>query len=154
MRERDLRNAIKTALDATNLFDTVWLGGLEDPKGIAASDSTGCGISPNSTVEDLRGGGGGYDAATDGGILYSCRIDLEIIARNEDSQVRDELAEQLLNTAKNTLNGTDLGGLAFPQLTKVSGWTWKKATSSERLIVATLMVRYEDDGWQAADVAE
>ena len=147
MRDRDVRNAIQTALTATGAFDAVWIFGLPEDRGTGASEQAMCAIIPQgSRQEDL------WDSATAGGLVITSRVGLVLAYRHEDPQLRDEGAELLLDTAANALNGQDLGGQIFPQTARVVQWDWQPATVPERRIQAVFSYQYICEGWDNYDV--
>lgn len=148
MRERDFRNNLKDALLQTGQFDDVSLVGLpETDAGAPASDSQLAAIQPGST--QFRSG---WDAAPGGGRWFTCQLLVTILARREDPQLCDELAEQLLNAVRNAADGQILVyGFNEPQKTMCTGWRWLPRTAPERRIAITLTYDYIQDGWNAAD---
>lgn len=143
-----MRNAIRTALLATNAFDEVWIWGLPEQYGTGASKQAAAAIDPQATAEnDL------YD--DEGAIEYRCTITITLLYRNEDPQARDEGAELLLNCAQNALNGAALQSLDLPDLisakTRFNGWAWQPAVAPERRIRAVFMATYLLDGWNSLD---
>ncbi len=137
-RERDVRNAIRDALLATNAFgDAVWITGLPEDSGSAASDLLAAAIEPQSTNLNT-----GWDAQTDGGLCYSSTVTVTLLARNDDAQLRDEQAEQLLDVLANAVNGVSLAGITLPGKTYVSAWAWRPAMAPERRIAATVSFQY------------
>ena len=52
-RERDIRNAIRDALVATNQFSDVWISGLPEDRGQGASDLLAAAIEPVATLTYL-----------------------------------------------------------------------------------------------------
>jgi hypothetical protein len=146
-RDRDVRNAIQTALTETNAFDGVWIWGLPEDFGTASSQQAAAAIVPQSSrQEDL------WDAAPAGGLVITSRVAITLLYRNEEAQARDEGAELLLDTAANALNGQSLGGLTFPQTTRIVQWDWQPAASAERRIQAILTYQYLVEGWESYDV--
>jgi hypothetical protein len=145
-RDRDVRNAIQTALEATDAFDGVFVWGLPADKGIGSSASAVAVINPmTSRQEDL------WDAAPSGGLVITTRVQLALFYRNEDPQLRDEGAELLLDTAANALNGQSLAGLTFPQTARVIQWDWQPPTVPERQINAVFSYQYIVEGWDSYD---
>jgi hypothetical protein len=136
-RERDVRNAIKDALVATGAFSDVWLTGLPEEHGQGASDLTAAAIEPLSTRL-----AGGWDAAPGGGLEYASEVAVSLLARHPDPQLRDELAEQLLNLLINAVNGQSLAGLTIPQQTMIASWRWMPPRPPERRITATVGFTY------------
>ncbi len=149
MRERDIRNAIRDALLATGAFSDCSISGLPEDSGSAASDLTAAAIEPLSTAYFT-----GWDAQIEGGLCYDAQIKVTLLARKEDQQLRDELAEQLLEHLKNAVNGQSLAGLTLPGKTLVKSWRWMPAKAPERRITAMLMASYIEEGWDAGDVEE
>ena len=147
MRERDVRNAIKTALLATGAFSDVWLSGLPESCGRAASDLTAAAIEPSATSLTT-----GWDAQLAGGLDYTARLTVTLLARHEDPQLRDELAEQLLSTLHNAVNGQSLAGFTLPAKTLVQSWSWQPASPPERRIAATVSFSYlvTWEGWDTS----
>jgi hypothetical protein len=136
-RERDVRNAIKDALVATGAFSDVWLTGLPEDHGQGASSLAAAAIEPLSTRL-----ASGWDAAPAGGLGYRSELAVSLLARHPDPQLRDELAEQLLNLLINAVNGQSLAGLTIPQHTMITAWRWMPSRPPERRITATVGFAY------------
>jgi hypothetical protein len=136
-RERDVRNAIQEALIATGAFSGVWLSGLPEGFGQAASELTAAAIEPLSTRLAT-----GWDAAPTGGLDYTAELIVTLLARHPDPQLRDELAEQLLDFMINAVNGQSLAGFTLPQQTMITSWRWLPAKPPERRISATVGFAY------------
>jgi hypothetical protein len=132
-RERDVRNAIKDALVATGAFSDVWLAGLPESYGQGASDLTAAAIEPLSTRL-----ASGWDAGPSGGLDYMSELTVSLLARHPDPQLRDELAEQLLDFLINAINGQSLAGFTIPQHTMITAWRWLPTKPPERRITATV----------------
>lgn len=147
-RERDVRTALQAALIATELFGDVWLTGLPEDYGQGASELAAAAIEPASTSYTT-----GWDAAPGGGLDYTAQLTVTLLARHPDPQLRDELAEQLLDALANAANGQPLvPGFTFAQKTLVTGWRWLPAAHPERRIAATVSYAYLVPGWDAFDV--
>jgi hypothetical protein len=147
MRERDVRNALRDALVATGAFSDVWLTGLPENYGGAASDLTAASIEPASTSLTT-----GWDAQIGGSLDYTSRLNVTLLARHDDPQLRDELAEQLVNTLHNAANGQSLAGITLPGKTYVQSWTWQPAAPPERRIAAQIAFSYlvTWEGWDTS----
>jgi hypothetical protein len=145
-RERDIRNAIVTALEDTNAFNGVFVWGLPEDYGTGASLEAFAAVVPMSSAEENR-----WDAAATGGIVITARIQLVLAYRHIDPQLRDEGAELLLNTAANAINAQSLAGLTFTQTSRITGWTWQPPTVPERRIVAIYSCQYIVEGWDSYD---
>lgn len=137
MRERDIRNAIQTALVATGVFSDVWITGLPEDYGQGSSDLTAAAIEPVET--SMRTG---WDAQTVGGLDFAGTCTVTVLARNSDAQLRDELAEQLLYYLNNAVNGQSLAGFTLPSKTLVTAWRWQPPVPPERRIAATVQYNY------------
>jgi hypothetical protein len=148
MRDRDVRNAIQTALVATGAFDGVYVWGLPEDYGSGASNAALAVIEPESSTQDDR-----WDAAPEGGLIATSRVTITLIFRAEDPQVRDEAAELLFDTAADALNGQSLAGLTLPQLTRFVSWRWEKPAPPERRIASIFSYQYIVEGWDFYDVA-
>jgi hypothetical protein len=145
-----VRNAIQSALSATNAFDGVYLWGLPESWGTAASAAAAAVIEPCSSTQDDK-----WDAQTGGGLVVTSLVAITLLQRMEDPQLRDEAAELLLDTAANALNGADLvPGFTMPAFTRFRQWNWQKATPPERRITATFEYQYEIEGWDAYDTTQ
>ena len=144
MRERDVRNAIHNVLLATNAFTGVYITGLPEDAGAAASDLLAAAIEPAGSQLNT-----GWDAQTDGGLCYASTVTVTLLARNDDAQLRDEQAEQLLDVLANAVNGTSLAGITLPGKTYVSAWRWQPPAPPERRIAATVSFSYlvTWEGW-------
>jgi hypothetical protein len=147
MRERDVRIAIRDALLATGAFADVWLSGLPESYGGAASDLTAAAIEPVATSLTT-----GWDAPLAGGLDYTARLNAVLLARHEDPQLRDELAEQLLAVLHNAINGQSLAGITLPGKTLVQSWAWQPAAPPERRIAAIVSYSYlvTWEGWDTS----
>jgi hypothetical protein len=147
VRDRDVRVAIAAALQATRAFDAqgVWLWSPED-LGQGTSVGRGVQIEPgNSTVADP------WDAQTWGGIVIQSTVKLTLLYRDEDTQKRDEGAENLLQQAQNALNGQSLAGLTMPAMTRFQSWSWANPQPPERQIICVFQYSYIVEGWAAFD---
>lgn len=147
-RERDVRNAIQAALMATGAFSGVWITGLPEKCGQGASDLTAAAIEPVGTTCTT-----GWDSAPAGNLDYTATCTVTLLARHPDPQLRDELAEQLLDYLNNAINGQSLAGFTLPQKTMVTEWRWETATVPERRIAATISFAYLVT-WESFDISQ
>jgi hypothetical protein len=147
VRERDVRIAIRDALLATGAFSDVWLSGLPEDYGGAASDLAVAAIQPSGSSLTT-----GWDAQTQGALDYTARVNVTILARHEDPQLRDELAEQLLNFLHDAINGQSLAGFTLPAKTMVQSWNWQPPAPPERRIQAVVTFAYlvTWEGWDTS----
>ncbi|WP_165221929.1 hypothetical protein [Aquisphaera insulae] len=76
----------------------------------------------------------------------TCQISLTLMARHEDPEIRDDIAELLLNVAANSLWRSNLGGAAIASKTRVRSWAWQPTDAPERRIKAVLEYQYLVDG--------
>ncbi len=136
-RERDVRNAIQASLLATGAFSDVWLSGLPEEYGHGASNLTAAAIEPIATHQS-----GGWDSSPAGGLELRADLAVTLLARHPDPQLRDELAEQLLNYLINAVNGKSLADFTVPQCTLVTSWKWQSPKAPERRITATVAFTY------------
>jgi hypothetical protein len=148
MRDRDVRNAIVSALTTTGAFDSggVWITGLPEDSGAPSSDFAAVAIEPVSSTQEDR-----WDSQTDGGLIVTSRVTITVLNRNADAQLRDEGAEMLLDMAADALNGQSLAGLTLPGLTRFMSWTWQPPMAPERRIAATFTYSYIVEGWDGYD---
>jgi hypothetical protein len=149
MRDRDVRNAIQSALVATGAFDGVFVWGLPEDYGSGASNTALAIIESDSSTQEDR-----WDAAPGGGLIITSRVTITLIYRAADPQLRDEAAELLFDTAANALNGQGLAGLTIPQLTRFASWRWEKPAPPERRIVSIFSYQYIVEGWDSYDTLE
>jgi hypothetical protein len=147
MRDRDVRNAIQAALQATGAFDGVWIWGLPENYGTGSSQLAAAAIEPVSSTQDDR-----WDGGEETGLVISSQVAITLLYRHEDPQLRDEGAELLLDTAANALNGQSLAGLTLPDLTRFTSWRWNAPTPPERLITSVFSYQYLVGGWGSYDV--
>jgi hypothetical protein len=148
VRDRDVRNAIQSALVATGAFDGVFVWGLPEDYGSGASNAVLAIIEPESSTQEDR-----WDAAPGSGVLITSRVTITLIYRAEDPQLRDEAAELLFDTAANALNGQCLAGLTLPQLTRFVSWRWEKPGPPERRIASIFSYQYIVEGWDSYDTS-
>jgi hypothetical protein len=147
-RDRDVRNSIRDALEATGVFDGVYLSGLPENRGERSGNAQAVSIEPSETFQ-----GDEWDD-TSGALVMTSRVILTFLARHEDPQIRDEIVESLLNVAANALNGKRLADLTLIPLTRFRSWNWQKPVAPERRIVAVLEYQYLVDGWAGFDTTE
>ncbi len=145
-RDRDVRDAIQTALVATNAFDGVFLWGKPEDYGSGASLALIAVVEPESSTQDDR-----WDTQTTGGLLVTSRVTITLYARAEDPQIRDEAVELLLDITANALNGQSLAELTLPGLTRVVSWRWAPPAPPERMIPVIFSYQYIVEGWEAYD---
>jgi hypothetical protein len=150
LRDRDVRNSVVVALQATGAFDpgAVWLFAPSD-QGEGTSATAAAWVEPISSSEtDLS------DSQPDGGIDVTSEIRLTFAFRADDPQKRDEGVENLLEFAQNALNAQSLAGLTMPAWTRIASWRWVEPTPPERQIVAMFSYRYVVEGWTDFDTSE
>jgi hypothetical protein len=146
-RDRDVRNAIQSALVETAAFDSVWIWGLPEDYGGGASSLAAAAIEPVSSDQTDR-----WDDAANGGLLVTSLVTITFLYRHEDPQLRDEAVELLFDTAANALNGQSLAELTLPGLTRFTSWRWEKPQAPERRITSTFSYQYIVEGWDSYDV--
>ena len=159
MRDRDVRLAIQTLLQATGAFDAgaVTMTGLLPDVQAAVSDQAAAVIDPVTTTFDSAklgvstGTGMGWDSEPGGGIIIFSSVTITLLFRHEDPELRDEGVERLFDVAANALNGQCLATITLPAFTRFSGYKWVTATPPERQIVATFGYQYILEGWTVAD---
>ena len=106
MHDRDVRNAIQSALEATGAFDGVWIWGLPDNRGSGASQLAAAAIEPQSSSQnDL------WDGGPETSLVVTSTVVITLLFRCEDPQLRDEGVELLFDTAANALNGQSFAEL-------------------------------------------
>jgi hypothetical protein len=145
-RERDVWTAIKAILDATKIFDNVYIGVGE----------------ANHSAEDILSAEiDAYDGqATDeyddtsGPLLVESRVQLLLIASDAEPTVRDSKADLILAITANALNGQSLGGLTLPGFTKLSNWRYGPIEPPHRKITAILKFAYLTDSWAGFNTSE
>ena len=86
--------------------------------------------------------------------VVSSRVNIILLYRHEDPQLRDEAVELLFDVAANALNGQCLAGLTLPQLTNFTSWRWEKPAAPERQITAIFSYHYIVEGWNSYDTSE
>jgi hypothetical protein len=146
-RDRDVRNAIVSALQATGAFDDVNVIGLPESAPVGASSEAFACVQPQSSTQEDR-----WDNAESGALIVTSRVTITFAYRHIDPQLRDEGAELLFNTAANALNGQELiVGFNSPELSRFSQWTWLPQTPPERRIVSTFSYVYIVPTWTGYD---
>ncbi|MHB8359801.1 MAG: hypothetical protein ACYDCP_09950 [Thermoplasmataceae archaeon] len=148
-RDRDVRNAIQTALQATDAFSEVYLWGLPEDYGSGASQIAVAVIEPHSSTQADH-----WDGGPGTGLVVTSVVTITLIYRHEDPQLRDEAVELLLDVAANTLNGQSLASLTLSELTRFTSWRWETPSHPERRISATFSYQYIVDGWADYDTSE
>ncbi len=148
-RDRDVRNAIKTLIEATGQFDTVSRKGLPAEYGSSAGDLKLAIIQPDTIAQSDR-----WDATDEIGLHVDSTVMITILARNEDPEVRDDLAENLMWVAINAIQGKSLAELTAPDLTRFVRAKFMKPKAPERQIVCTFVYSYIVDGWSGYEPDE
>jgi hypothetical protein len=147
-RERDVRCLIRDMLEQTGAFDGAYLSGLPEERGERAGNSRTVSIEPAETRQVDP-----WDEP-DGDPIMTCQVALTILARHEDPQTRDEIAELLLNVAANALWRSTLGGAAIASRTQIRSWNWQPTKAPERRIKAVLEYQYLVDGLTGLNTVE
>ncbi len=148
-RERDVRLAAIAALVATRAFDEVYAYSMPEDRGQRAGDLRAAAVVPvsgSNTLED--------DDVTTGSPRCRMTFHVVVMSRNEDPIVRDEVADKLLTTVQNAINGQSLGGLTFPQFTFVASWAWLPEKPPERQVRCVVQAQYETPGWDDFNTSE
>src|SRR4051794_41027282 len=115
-RERDVWVAAKGLLDDLGIFDNVYISkghANHDPEDRRSAEITPYDGSATSA----------YDG-TDGPMEVESRVQIVIYVSEPDDQARDAIAELLLNSAANALNGQSIGNLTWPGFTHITNWRW------------------------------
>lgn len=149
LRDRDVRNAIKVLLDETKQFDVVSLKGLPSEYGTAAGALKLAIVQPDTIAQSDR-----WDATDQIGLHVDSTITITILARNEDPQERDELAENLMLIAIDEIQGKSLAGMTAPDLTRFVRAKFVTPKVPERKIVCTFMYSYIVDNWSGYEPDE
>jgi hypothetical protein len=134
-RDRDIRNAMRTLLLATNAFDDVLIGRDTEDYAASAVGGNTCKIVP---LEDRQKGM--WDEGDE--LEMVVKVKLIFGARNEDPQIRDEEAERLYNVARNTLNDVSIASLTMPAFTGFDSAKWMKPEHPSRQIETIFIYRY------------
>lgn len=145
-RDRDIRDAIVAALQATNAFDAIYTTGLPKFDDQSAEDLLAVSIQPIDWSESDA-----YDDAPAGYMQIEGRVRFVFVARAQDEQTRDDSVEDLLDFARNTLNAQVLAGVTMPTWTKFVSGKWEDPTPPERKITAVFMYRYLVPTWTDFD---
>lgn len=145
-RDRDIRNAIVEALQATNAFDAIYTTGLPKLDDQSAEDLLAVSIQPIDWSESDA-----YDDAPAGYMQIEGRVRFVFVARAQDEQTRDDSVEDLLDFARNTLNAQVFAGVTLPTWTKFVSGKWEDPTPPERKITAVFMYRYLVPTWDGFD---
>lgn len=143
-RGKDVRNAIRDALEASGAFSDVRMTSPDD-FGIPASDLAAAAIEPLSGREVDR-----WDGSSETGVLVEEKCLVTLLYRSNDPIARDNGAELLLQVLKNAVNGTSLAGLTVPDKTYVDEWRFLAAKHPERRVRAQVSYWYLQ-GWNDND---
>ena len=110
-RDRDAFRAIRTALLITEEFADALLGTTPQQR-LGGADRTPIAvITPEGWIE--------LDDVDPAVSVRQVFFTLTLIVRDEDAVTRYEALDRLSCLAQNVLDGTDLGGVCFPALTKI-----------------------------------
>jgi hypothetical protein len=146
MRDKDVRLAMKTLVEATGEVDEVSLKGLPTEWGSRAGQYKFVVIQPDTMVQqDL------WDGRDCTGLLVTSTCLITVLARDEDPQVRDELAERLVSIIINQIQGKQLALLSNPDHTRFVRARFLPPKPPERRVVMTMTYDYILDSWWAFD---
>lgn len=126
-RDRDAFKAIRTALSATREFAEVLLGIAPERQGAGADRSPLVVISPDGWTE--------LDDVDPVVIVRQVFYSIVIIVRDKDPFLRYEMLDRLSCLTQNVLDGTDLGGVCLPALTKIRRGQFEKSSNSPEQFV-------------------
>lgn len=146
-RERDVRVLIRDLLEQTGAFDEVRLG-MPEARGSSAGRLRTAVVEPVQTVRNDPWD----DLAADP--LMTCHVRVILMSRDDDPQVRDDVAERLLNITANALLSDALAAWVIPSRTRFRSWTWEDAVAPERRISAILEYQYLVDGVSGLNTSE
>lgn len=146
MRDRDVRNAIKSLLEKTSQFDEVSLKGLPEDWGMRAGSAKAVVIEPFSVAQrDL------WDGGPSTGLAVTSQVNLTIMVRNSDPQLCDEECERLLDVAIDNIQGKSLASFTNPDHSRFLQAQFQKRVAPTRRLLATFGYEYIVDGWAEYD---
>lgn len=153
MRERDIKEAIRAALEATGEFDGIFLFGFADASDSEAEAVRAVSILPMGFKEDDK-----WDGVLDGQMLEMGRLKIVIRVREGNAPIRDSEADRLLSVLRNAVNGRALNILIgedflYPQWTKITEGNWKDPLPPERDIECTFQYLYDAPDWTGFDTS-
>src|SRR5690242_20382498 len=117
-REHDVRQGAIDLLAATGAFDAVYHYSAPEDRGRKSGDLRAAVGQPVKGAYSVE-----WDDVTTGVPLCRHTFNVVVMARHEDPDVRDGVADQLVSVALNALNGKSLGGLTNVQQTLVTDST-------------------------------
>jgi hypothetical protein len=150
-RDRDVRLAIASILEATHEFDGVYVKSLSEVPSQRAGDARAVSIEPDTMDFSDDWGGGPTDSTDPPPLIVSARLRLTFMTRLDDPSARDDEAERLANVAANALNGQSLAGLTLPAFSRFESLKWLPPEPPERRVSATFVYRYIVDSWTSFD---
>lgn len=137
-RDRDIRHAIRDALLATSIFDTVLLGNIED-------DYTHFGIEARHVVIDEAGQDVRYmwDTNEIDNLVVDSHVKLSFVTQSEDPLRRDENIELMMDAAYNTMIGISWLGVTMPAFSSFGKpFKFPKVKPPQRQVDITYTYRY------------
>lgn len=148
-RDRDIRNAMRDACEATGLFDLATTGGLPEVNGGDSGQTAVIVIEPLNYIDS-------DPADEDFGplLVRTGTARVTVLAIDQDGATRDELAEKLCHLASNACNGASLAGLTYPDKTRFTTWRWLKPSPPERRVEGTFTYQYEVGSFTDLGTAE
>jgi len=154
-RDRDVRLAIASILDATNAFDGIYLRSISEVPSRRAADTRAVSIEPDSVdFSDPWGDDHSNPNSSSGALIVTGRLCLTFMVRHDDPDCRDDAAELLVNLACNALNDQSLADLTMPPFTRFQSLKWLPPEPPERRISATFAYRYSVDAWNSFNTTE
>lgn len=152
-RERDIRNAMYSLIEATGEFDYLPIGRGTTAWAPAAAATKSLSIEPFTGRHVPK-----WDEAAFDGLENDVRLKVTITAADDDPQLRDELAERLYNLACNALNNQALPGggdiTTMPMFTGFETYRWLPPVHPNRQIEAIFVFRYLLPDSQSYDTSE
>lgn len=164
-RERDIRSAVKDAIIRTGQVpaESVYLANADE---VASKDSDPLVVTIDPHATTLMASGPmstsvsakaavGWDAPGDTTLVpYQTQVTITVIARDQDPETRDNLAELTLAYIQDAIDGQVLvDGFTAPMDTIIGNWTWSKPVPPERRVAAIARVAYLVPGWDGFDTS-
>lgn len=146
-QEYDIRHAVRDTLLSTGVFDAVWTGGLDEPRGRTTSEVVSCGIAKDNIMTDPQ-----WDTAPWGAFLVHMKLKLQVAVRHPDPDTRDSIADDCIAVIQDKLNGKPVPGITVvPDMSYVRLITYDKPTSGEIRLACVYHVFYLKPGWDGSE---
>lgn len=143
-----IRSDIQDRLERTKAFDVV-RGRLPEDVGFSGGAGRAACVEPAAGHQKPQ-----WDGGEDTGIRVDDTVAVTLIARDNNPEVCDDVAGELLEHLKDAVDGQSLAEITVADLTYVASWSYLKPTSPERRVRCVVQYTLIREGWGGAEESD